>query len=168
MRGRAKAGIVRGVDPAFVRYAEALHPSFEKLVAMPPVTVPTLPRDAPKECVYLFSEAGKDLYVGRTRHLRQRMRQHSIPSSRHNQAVFAFRLARQETGRLVAAYSGDGTRALLAANDAAFAAAFTGAKGRVRAMELRYVEETDPLRQVLLEIYASIVLATPYNDFNTH
>ena len=35
-------------------------------------------------------------------------------------------------------------------------------------MELRYVEETDPLRQALLEIYASIVHATPYNDFNTH
>jgi hypothetical protein len=33
---------------------------------------------------------------------------------------------------------------------------------------MRYVEETDPLRQALLEIYVSIVLATPYNDVNTH
>ncbi len=156
------------MEPAFIRYAESLHPSFEQLVAMTPVTVPTMPRDAPKECVYLFSEQGKNLYVGRTRHLRQRMRQHSIPSSQHNQAVFAFRLARQDTGRLVPAYTGEGTRALLAASDPAFAAAFTSAKTRVRAMELRYVEETDPLRQALLEIYASIVLATPYNDFNTH
>lgn len=156
------------MEPAFLRYAESLHPSFERLIAMTPVTVPTLPREAPRECVYLFSEQGKSLYVGRTRHLRQRMRQHSIPSSQHNQAVFAFRLARQDTGRLVAAYTGDATRALLAANDPAFATAFTGAKARVRAMELRYVEEADPLRQALLEIYAAIVLATPYNDFNTH
>ena len=35
-------------------------------------------------------------------------------------------------------------------------------------MQVLYVEETDPLRQALLEIYVSIVLATPYNDFNTH
>lgn len=156
------------MDPAFARYAESLHPSFERLVGMPPVTIARLPGDAPKECVYLFSEQGKHLYVGRTRHLRQRMRQHSIPSSRHNQAVFAFRLAREATGRIAAAYSGDGTRALLAANDAAFAAAFADAKTRIRSMLVRYVEETDPLRQALLEIYVSIVLATPFNDFNTH
>ncbi len=156
------------MEPAFARYAESLHPSFERLVAMPPVTIATLSHDAPKECVYLFSENGKSLYVGRTRHLRQRMRQHSIPSSRHNQAVFAFRLAREATGRLIATYTGEGTRALLAANDPAFMAAFTDAKRRIRTMQLRYIEETDPLRQALLEIYASIVLATPYNDFNTH
>jgi hypothetical protein len=100
------------MEPAFARYAESLHPSFERLVAMPPVTIPTLPANAPRECVYLFSDVGKHLYVGRTRHLRQRMRQHSIPSSRHNQAVFAFRIARETTGRLVATYTGDGTRAL--------------------------------------------------------
>jgi len=35
-------------------------------------------------------------------------------------------------------------------------------------MDVRYVEETDPLRQALLEIYVSIVLKTPYNDFDTH
>jgi hypothetical protein len=156
------------MEPAFARYAEALHPSFEKLVAMTPVTIATIPRDAARECIYLFSEQGKNLYVGRTRHLRQRMRQHSIPSSKHNQAVFAFRLAREMTGKLVATYAGDGTRALLAANDTVFAAAFTDAKARIRAMQVRYVEETDPLRQALLEIYTSIVLATPYNDFNTH
>jgi predicted GIY-YIG superfamily endonuclease len=156
------------MEQAFARYTESLHPSFQRLIAMMPVTIATLPRDAPLECVYLFSEQGKNLYVGRTRHLRQRLRQHSIPSSQHNQAVFAFRLAREATGRLLATYTGDGRRASLASEDTAFAAAFTAAKERVRAMEVRYVEETDPLRQALLEIYASIVLATPYNDFNTH
>lgn len=160
--------MVSSMDSTFARYADALHPAFERLVAMAPVTIATLPPGAPRQCIYLFSEPGKYLYVGRTRHLRQRMRQHSIPSSRHNQAVFAFRLAREVTGRDVAAYSGDGRRAVLASADPAFVAAFTAAKARVRAMQLRYVEETDPLRQALLEIYASIVLATPYNDFNTH
>lgn len=156
------------MEPAFVRYAESLHPSFERLQAMPPVTIDSLPRDAPSAGIYLFSEGDRHLYVGRTRSLKQRLRQHSVPSSQHNQAVFAFRLAREATGRLTAAYSGDGRRASLAVNDVAFIAAFTAAKSRVRVMHLRYVEEENPLRQALLEIYAAVVLATPYNDFNTH
>jgi predicted GIY-YIG superfamily endonuclease len=156
------------MEAAFVKYAESLHPSFERLVRMLPVTIATLPREAPSACVYLFSENGRHFYVGRTRNLRRRLRQHSIPSSRHNQAVFAFRLAREATGRLVAAYSGEGRRAVLATDDATFVASFTDAKRRVRSMQVRYVEGTDPLRQALLEIYAAVVLATPYNDFNTH
>jgi hypothetical protein len=35
-------------------------------------------------------------------------------------------------------------------------------------MDLRFVEEHDPLKQALLEIYVSIVLGTAYNHFNTH
>ena len=35
-------------------------------------------------------------------------------------------------------------------------------------MEYRYVEETDQIRQALLEIYCSVALDTPYNDFGTH
>jgi len=49
-----------------------------------------------------------------------------------------------------------------------FVSAFTAAKARIRSMDLRFVEESDPVRQALLEIYASVVLATPYNDFDTH
>src|SRR6202035_2589824 len=36
------------------------------------VTIATVPKDAPSECIYLFSEGPRHLYVGRTRHLRQR------------------------------------------------------------------------------------------------
>ena len=156
------------MDQSFLRYAEALHPSYECLTTMQPVKIAAMPSDAPSECIYLFSENDRSLYVGRTRKLRQRLRQHSIPSAQHNQAVFAFRLAREETGRLAAAYTGEGRRATLAVDDNEFAAAFRTAKERVRAMQVRYVEEKDPLRQALLEIYVAIVLKTPYNDFNTH
>lgn len=52
--------------------------------------------------------------------------------------------------------------------DPAFAAAFVAAKERIRAMEYRYVEETDQSCQPLLEIYCAVVLVTPYNDFGTH
>src|SRR5208282_3459383 len=86
------------------------------------------------------------LNVGRTRRLRQRLRQHSVAGAQHNQVVFAFQLAREMTGRLTAAYSAGGSRAALSAN-ASFANAFTRAKSRVRGMDLRFVEEPDPLRQ---------------------
>lgn len=144
-----------------------MHPSFERLTTMDPVAISTLPRDAPSACIYLFSEGDRHLYVGRTKHLRQRLRQHSIPAAQHNQAVFAFRLAREMTGRLTATYNSEGSRVALT-SDPQFAVAFAEAKTRVREMQVRYVEETDPLRQALLEIYVAVVLGTPYNDFNTH
>jgi hypothetical protein len=144
-----------------------MYASFERLTTMQPVMIRTLPRDAPSECIYLFSEGDRHLYVGRTRHLRQRLKQHSIPSARHNQAVFAFRLARDVTGQVAATYGSEGSRAALTTNGE-FARAFAVAKRRVREMQVRYVEEIDPLRQALLEIQVAIVLKTPYNDFNTH
>jgi predicted GIY-YIG superfamily endonuclease len=151
----------------FEHYVESLHPSFERLMEMSPVRMSALPKQLPEKCVYLFCEGEQTLYVGRTRHLRQRLRQHSIVGAQHNQAVFAFRLAREITGRLTAAYSAKGSRVALCA-DTQFGEAFSQAKARVRQMDLRFVEETDPLRQALLEIYVSVVLGTKYNDFDTH
>ena len=81
--------------------------------------------------------------------------------------MFAFRLAREMTGQLTAAYTVKGSRMALSA-EPAFAEAFTKAKARVRNMDLRFVEETNPLRQALLEIYVAVVLDTKYNDFDTH
>jgi predicted GIY-YIG superfamily endonuclease len=151
----------------FKQYVESLHPSFERLMEMSPVKMSALPKRLPEKCVYLFSEGEQTLYVGRTRRLRQRLRQHSVAGAQHNQAVFAFKLAREVTGRTVAAYSIKGSRAALSV-EPLFAEAFTQAKARVRKMDLRFVEETDPLRQALLEIYVSIVLGTKYNDFDTY
>jgi hypothetical protein len=136
---------------------------------MQPVTVAAMPKDAPSQGIYLFSEAGRHLYVGRTQRqsIRVRMRQHCSASARQNEAVFAFKLARGMTGHLRASYTAKNSRASLV-KDEEFGKAFSQAKERVRRMELRYVEETDPLRQTLLEIYVGVVLKTPYNDFDTH
>ena len=82
----------------FKIYVNALQPAFEQLISMEPVKLTALPKNLPTRCVYLFSEGGKHLYGGRIDHFRNRMRQHSIPAAQHNQAVFAFRLARVATG----------------------------------------------------------------------
>jgi predicted GIY-YIG superfamily endonuclease len=151
----------------FREYVETLHPSFEKLLNMPPVKIGTLPKAIPKKCIYLFSEGANHLYVGRTRRLRQRLREHSVAGALHNQAVFAFRLAREITGQTIATYSVKGSRKALSL-EGPFADAFTLCKTRVRNMDLRFIEEIDPLRQALLEIYVAVVLGTKYNDFDTH
>ncbi len=46
--------------------------------------------------VYVLSEASIPMYVGQTRRLRRRLRQHGGRTSRQNQAVFAFAIARRQ------------------------------------------------------------------------
>jgi hypothetical protein len=133
---------------------------------MAPVTAATLQRGMPARGVYLFSEGQKHLYVGRTNRLRARLLEHGRGASGHNTAPFAFLLTREATHQTKATYRPSGSRRELAA-DPVFAAAFAAAKQRVRAMEIRFVEETDPTRQALLEIYVALALETRYNDFDT-
>ena len=90
----------RKMNPAFRQFVEVLHPSFERLMQMVPLKMSALPSRLPEKCIYLLSEGQNHLYVGRTRKLRKRLRQHSIASAQHNQAVFAFKLARETTGQL--------------------------------------------------------------------
>ena len=53
-------------------------------------------------------------------------------------------------------------------SDPAFAKAIRTAKLQMREMDYRYVEETDQVRQTLLEVYCAVVLQTPFSDFGTH
>jgi predicted GIY-YIG superfamily endonuclease len=155
------------VDAAFKQFVDSLHPSFERLMLMTPLAMTAIPSNLPEKCIYLLSEGTNHLYVGRTRNLKRRLKHHSTAGAQHNKAVFAFKLAREKTGRVVATYSVKGSRTALC-SEPAFADAFTQAKTRVRSMDLRFVEEADPTRQALLEIYVSVVLGTKYNDFDTH
>lgn len=156
------------MDSVFLAHVEALRPKLEQLLAMVPVKPTSLPRKMPAAGVYLLSEANRHLYVGRSNGIRRRIGRHCRPGATHRMAAFAFRLAREATGNLVATYKKDeGSRSGLMENKA-FVEAFTAAKARIRSMDLRFVDESDPIRQALLEIYVSVVLATPYNDFDTH
>ena len=111
---------------------------------MAPVTVANLPMDAPASGIYLFSEAGQHLYVGRTNTIRKRLQNHCRPSSGHNSAAFAFRLAREITGQTIATYTEQGSRSELE-NDPVFGPVFIAQKERVRNMNVRYVSEPDPM-----------------------
>ena len=134
---------------------------------MEPVRFSFLPKEMPVRGVYLFSEGALHLYVGRTNRLRKRLQNHCRLSGTHFTATFAFRIARHDTGRMKASYAPAGSRDELS-NDTFFRAAFDAAKKRVNAMDIRFVEEADPVRQALLEIYVASALQTPFNDFDNH
>ena len=127
-------------------------------------TLRDLPKNIPSSGIYLFSEGASHLYVGRSKRLRDRLRYHS---SSAEDAPFAFKLAREQTGNTKPSYSSKGSRKKLLA-DLQFRAAFQLAKERIRRMQIRFVDEPDPIRQALLEIYVTISLEAPYNDFDTH
>lgn len=154
------------MNERFAKIVEALEPTFQKLVQMRPLSANGLVGVVPERGIYLFSEGTKHLYVGRSNSLRKRIQNHGRVGSGHNKATFAFRMARQETG-FKASYKAEGSRGELE-KDPVFGPAFLAAKSRIRAMDLRFVEERDPTRQALLEIYAATVLETPFNDFENH
>lgn len=156
------------IDHKFAALVDTLAPKLERLLSVPALEYGKLPRNIPRSGVYLFTECGRHLYVGRSNVLRSRYGRHCWPSATHRQAAFAFQLAREATGKIKASYrTGDGSRAGLML-DSIFAEAFARAKERIRQMNYRYVEEDDQNKQALLEIYCAIVLGTPYNDFSTH
>jgi len=155
------------LHPAFTHVVESLQPSFERLITQKPRKSTKIPAGLANAGVYLFTEGDRHLYVGRSNNLRRRMQRHGSAGATHKQAAFAFRLARESTGFLKATYKTEGSRDQLI-QDPVFAAAFTAAKARIRDMDLRFVEEADPLRQAVLEMYVAVALGTPYNDFDNH
>lgn len=86
------------MNDTFRAHVESLHPSFERLMAMRPVSARSLPPNVPQRGIYLFSEGDDHLYVGRTNRMRDRLQEHCRPSSTNNSAPFAFILARKATG----------------------------------------------------------------------
>jgi hypothetical protein len=157
------------MNEVFARHVEALHPKLEQLVATRAFKFGELGTQSglPEKGIYLFSERGRHLYVGRSNNLRKRLRLHCLPGATEKQAAFAFRLAREHCGVMKATYKPEGSRKHLMTQEA-FCSAFDAQKARLREMDIRTVGEDDPNRQALLEMYASIALATPYNDFDNH
>ena len=155
------------MDPRFHEKIEQLPGLLAHLVACPVMSPAALPPSVSGAGVYLLSDSGIDLYVGRTRNLRRRIQQHIRTGSGGEVAPFAFRLAREATGHVTASYQSKSSRADLM-NQSEFAAAFDDAKKRIHSMTVRTIVIEDDLTQCLFEIYAATVLATRHNTFRTH
>ena len=148
---------------------EEISPSFEQLMNMRPVRNGCFDGFNPKQGVYLFSERDNGhLYVGRSKNIRTRYGGHCNPGATRHSASFAFRLARETTGKVEPSYEpGPNSREGLL-EDKKFLDAFNEAKARIRLMDFRFVEENDSIKQCILKIYTAIELETPYNNFDTH
>jgi len=118
--------------------------------------------------VYVISENHKDLYVGRTNNIPERLWNHCHGAP--NQAPLARQLARLYLNRagveLPPPYRKGNKK--FYESDAAFCAAFNAAKKSVAAMSCRFVEEAEAIPQALLEMYVALALGTPFNDFDVH
>jgi len=138
----------------------------DDLLTRPPLGVDgaTIPQAAG---VYLFSDGSTALYVGQTRKLRQRMRNHRGATSTHNQASFAFLLAKGDVREDHRDFDLERGRAELIA-DPVFRPYFDAAKTKVRALTLRFVDIDEPVLRTLFEVYAAVALGTPHNSFETH
>jgi len=153
------------MDEKFKALIEGLHRKYDDLMSMSPLTIGTVPSGCPVGGVYLFTENQVHLYAGRTkRSIKKRLKYHVCKA---DDCPFAWHLAREQTGKTQASYGIKGSRRdLLAQED--FRQAYEGAKNRIRKMEVRYVGESDPLKQALLEIYIAVVSGAKFNDFDTH
>ena len=152
------------MDP-FDNVIQCVRAKFAELVASPKHSAAHLPKAMPEPGVYLFSEAGAPLYVGRTNKLRKRLQYHTRDN--HNQATFAFLLARHATGKLKASYKAEGSRQHLLQNPE-FRAEFDAARNRIRQMDVQFVEESDPVKQTILEVFTAFETQARFNDFDNH
>lgn len=148
----------------FKKLTQSLDVTFRKLMNQNPVVAENVPNDTPVGGVYLFSENGEHLYAGRTkRKISIRIKSHF---STADDCPFAWLIAREKTGRK-ATYKKQGSRKSLL-EYASFKKEYDCAKERIRKMEVRFVQEPDPLKQALLEIYTAVASGAKYNDFDTH
>ena len=120
----------------------------------------------PKKGIYVFYENECPIYVGRSNRIKERILEHSRPSSTHNSATFAFNLAKE-----VAIKKEIDINKKVRVNletDSDFSRLFSEAKERVSRMSIRVVNIDDPIIQTVFEVYASIKFNTSFNDFDTH
>jgi predicted GIY-YIG superfamily endonuclease len=145
---------------------DSLEPKLTQLRKAKSFRLPVGSRQIPREGLYLFSEKGKPLYVGRSYNIRRRLQLHTRDCSSYFQA-FATYLAKETTG-LKASYVLKKIAPEHFSNQQSFKQAFASAKKRIKKMNIQILEEADPIRQAVLEVCVALTFPTKYNDFRTH
>lgn len=155
-----------GGQALFHAMVDDLPKLLEQLASAPAKTATAHNGIPEKPGSYRFREGVNPIYVGQTRNLRLRLRQHTSPSSREYQAALAWRIALREAAE--AGHPVAGTRKDLEA-DAEFAEHFRAAKKRVSEMDVQFIELDDPVTRTVFEVYAARALGTDeFNSWETH
>ena len=116
--------------------------------------------------IYLFSENGKPVYVGRSKTSTTAIKAILVQVLIQHPSLFYWHEIRQERTRQVINQTLKTRKELM--KDDSFDKAFNETRKRIEKMEFRYVEESDSIRQALLVIYCAVKLNTEYNKFETH
>lgn len=109
---------------------------------------------------YVLIERDRPVYVGISRKVFTRLRQHVLADT-HNSATLAYRIAATRTRH--------GMRRGDAMRDPAFRSAFSDAQEYLRGLQAAYVRIDNPLVLHVFEAYAALELGTAeWNTFETH
>ncbi len=154
----------------FDQKVQRIKEHFDRLMAAPPKTPQDFLMDSRSEIsgVYVFSEyiekAETFLYTGQAVSVLARLREHCAITGKMK-ANFAYMLTMDTTNRKLIPGSPNATKESMF-RDSSFTSAFIAIVDRVKLMNYRYVHVEDKLERHLLEIYASVVLESKYNDFD--
>jgi hypothetical protein len=144
--------------------------NMKKLLKNPPV-FPYELKEKILRGIYVFYENGTAIYVGRSRNITQRFRQHQQQSSDHHSATFAFLIAKmdaEKAGIAMQYKNGKYMTRFELEKYPPFKQLFSDAKKRVAMMKVQVIEIDDPVEQTLFEVYAALELKTKYNTWDTH
>jgi hypothetical protein len=109
---------------------------------------------------YVLLREGKAFYVGISRTVVQRLRQH-VTGRTHFDASLAYQMAREKTGHEM--------KRADAMQDPTFRLAFDEAKSLLRGCSVAFIEIDNPLELYLFEAYCAMELDTcEWNTFRTH
>ena len=126
----------------------------------PTAVAKALGRPADFSGCYVLLEGDKPFYVGISRKVLSRLRQHVLGRT-HFDASLAYAIARRTA-------STNGSRRAAIA-DASFKQAFAAAQARLRAMSVAFIEIENPLELYVFEAFAAMTLGThEWNTFRTH
>lgn len=117
-------------------------------------------READFPGCYVILDAGRPVYVGISRKVFTRLRQHVLADT-HNSATLAYRMAAKWTGHSM--------RRSEAMSDPDFKREFDRARDMIRRLDVAYIEIDNPLVLHVFEAYAALELGTgEWNTFETH
>ncbi len=109
---------------------------------------------------YVLIESGVPIYVGISRGVLARLRQH-VTGATHFDASLVYAIAQRRTPK-------QGKRAEVM-KDAEFKKAFSAAQQYLRSLDVAFVEIDNPLELYVFEAYAAMELKThQWNTFRTH
>jgi predicted GIY-YIG superfamily endonuclease len=152
------------MSAVFKAYVGQLEDLLKKLVSAEILSLENVSRFPAVGACYALIEDSNCLYDGISKNLKQRMRNHT--SGRGEQSVFAFKLARELANKRTRYIVAESRKALMKNEE--FSAAMILATLRVKKMGAKFVQIEDPVLRYLFELYATLSLEAPYNDFRTH